>query len=211
VATTDDYGQGVSVATLTDPPNAETLAKAIANGIVSRSVMRFASAAARTSALTGATAPVEGMTSYLQDVDRLYVYNGSAWVEISTRQEASAVLTSGSGTTSSEILTGLSVTLTTKASTNYRLRATGLVRSTLANDRIDLLIRRGTTTAGTQVGGGVHFSAAGATGESCTAVGWDTPGAGSTTWVLTISGVGSGTVDLTASAAFPAVLTVEEQ
>jgi len=210
VATTDDYGQGVSISALTDAPNAETLAKNIANGIAPRSNMRFASASARTAALTGATAPVEGMVSYLQDVDRLYVYTGSAWVEISTRQEASAVLTSGSGVTSSEILTGLSVTMTTRASTSYKLEASGLVRSTLANDRVDLLIRRGTTTAGTQVGGGVRFSSAGATGETLTAIGWDTPGAGTTTWVVTINGVGSGNVDLTASSAFPAVFEVKE-
>ena len=210
MATTDDYGQGVSIAALADAPNAQTLAQNIANGIAPRSVMRFASASARTAALTGATAPVEGMVTYLQDVDRLYVYTGSAWVEIGTRQETSAVLTSSSAQTSSEILTGLSVTLTTRAGASYRLEFNGLVRSTLANDRVDILIRRGTTTSGTQVGGGVHFSNAGATGESITAVGWDTPGAGTTTWVATISGVGSGLVDLTASAAFPAVLTVKE-
>lgn len=210
MATTDDYGQGVSIAALADAPNAQTLAQNIANGIAGRSVMRFASASARTATLTGATAPVEGMVSYLQDTDRLYVYTGSAWVEIGTRQEASAVLTSSSAQTSSEILTGLSVTLATRAGASYRLEAKGLVRSTLANDRVDILIRRGTTTAGTQVGGGVHFSNAGATGESITAVGWDTPGAGTTTWVATINGVGSGLVDLTASAAFPAVLTVKE-
>jgi len=183
VATTDDYGQGVSIAALEDAPNAKTLAQNIANGIAPRSVMRFASASARTAALTGATAPVEGMVTYLQDVDRLYVYTGSAWVEIGTRQETSAVLTSSSAQTSSEILTGLSVTLATRAGASYRLEFNGLVRSTLANDRVDILIRRGTTTAGTQIGGGVHFSNAGATGESITAVGWDTPGAGTTTWV----------------------------
>ena len=79
MATTDDYGQGVSVATLTDAPNAETLAKNIANAIVSRSVMRFASASARSAALTGPTAPVEGMVTWLQDVNLHYVYDGSAW------------------------------------------------------------------------------------------------------------------------------------
>ncbi|WP_329215306.1 hypothetical protein OG352_06560 [Streptomyces sp. NBC_01485] len=76
---TDDYGQGITVAALTDAPNAETLAKNIANGIAQRSVMRFASASARSAALTGATAPVEGMVSWLQDVNGLYFYDGSAW------------------------------------------------------------------------------------------------------------------------------------
>lgn len=75
--TTDDYGQDVNIASLTDAPNAETLAKSIANGIAQRSVMRFASASARGATLT---APVDGMATWLQDVNRLDLYNGSAWV-----------------------------------------------------------------------------------------------------------------------------------
>ncbi|MCP3820056.1 hypothetical protein NLX86_18745 [Streptomyces sp. A3M-1-3] len=79
MATTDDYGQGVSVATLTDPPNAETLAKNLASGIVPRTVMRFASASSRSATVTS---PVEGMVTWLQDLNRLYVYDGSAWVPV---------------------------------------------------------------------------------------------------------------------------------
>lgn len=75
--TQDDYGQGVNIASLTDAPDASKLAKDIANGIAARSVMRFASASARGATLT---APVDGMATWLQDVDRLDVYNGSAWV-----------------------------------------------------------------------------------------------------------------------------------
>lgn len=75
--TTDDYGQDVDIASLTDAPDASKLAKDIANAIAQRSVMRFASASAR-----GATidAPVEGMPTWLQDVNRLEVYDGSGWV-----------------------------------------------------------------------------------------------------------------------------------
>ncbi|MGW4028261.1 H-type lectin domain-containing protein [Streptomyces sp. NPDC004838] len=76
MATTDDYGQGVTIATLGDPPDAETLARNLANKIVERSVMRFASASARTAAIT---APVEGMITDLADANRLYRYNGTAW------------------------------------------------------------------------------------------------------------------------------------
>ncbi|RPK76606.1 hypothetical protein EES45_22875 [Streptomyces sp. ADI97-07] len=90
MATTDNYGQGVSVAALTDPPDAEVLAKALANGIVSRSVLRFTSATARTAALTGPSAPVEGMMSTLADTDRVYRYNGSAWVPLSPVVQANS-------------------------------------------------------------------------------------------------------------------------
>lgn len=80
MATTDDYGQGVSIAALTDAPDAATLARNIANKITERSVMRFASASARNAALVGVAAPVEGMVCWLQDVNVLYVYNGTSWV-----------------------------------------------------------------------------------------------------------------------------------
>jgi hypothetical protein len=89
---TDDYGQGVSIASLADAPNAEVLAKNIANGVAQRSVMRFASASARGSTLVGTSAPVDGMATWLQDVDRLEVYDGSGWV---TPQPSLTSTTSG--------------------------------------------------------------------------------------------------------------------
>ncbi|MFJ9633842.1 hypothetical protein ACIRU8_39720 [Streptomyces sp. NPDC101175] len=86
---TDDYGQGVTIASLADAPNAELLAKNIANGIAQRSVMRFASSSARSATLT---TPVDGMATWLQDVDRLEVYTGSGWV---TPQPSLSSTTSG--------------------------------------------------------------------------------------------------------------------
>lgn len=78
--TTDDYGQGVNIASLTDAPDANKLAKDIVNGIAQRSVMRFASAAARTAALTGPSAPVEGMMTWLIAEGRLEIRHNSAWL-----------------------------------------------------------------------------------------------------------------------------------
>lgn len=92
MATQDDYGQNVNIASLTDAPDASKLAKELANGLAQRGVMRFASASARGATLTGATAPVDGMATWLQDVDRLDVYNGSAWV---TPEPALTSTTSG--------------------------------------------------------------------------------------------------------------------
>ena len=45
-----------------------------------QAVMRFASAAARTTALSGVLA--EGMVSYLDDINQVQVYNGSSWVAV---------------------------------------------------------------------------------------------------------------------------------
>ena len=63
-----------------------------------QSVMRFANAAARTSALTSVLA--EGMVSYLQDTDSVEVYNGTAWVSIGSSGDITGVTTgSDSGLT----------------------------------------------------------------------------------------------------------------
>lgn len=78
--TTDEFGQGVTIASLTDAPDASKLARDLANAIAPRGVMRFASASARGATLVGAAAPVEGMATWLQDVNRLEMYNGSSWV-----------------------------------------------------------------------------------------------------------------------------------
>ncbi len=49
--------------------------------LMRQTVMRFASAAARDSALSGVV--VEGMVAYLKDVDQVTIYSGSAWVQMS--------------------------------------------------------------------------------------------------------------------------------
>ncbi|MFF4791815.1 hypothetical protein ACFY2M_19100 [Streptomyces sp. NPDC001276] len=77
MATTDDYGQGVSIASLTDAPNAEALAKNIANALAQRSIMRFASASARNATITS---PADGMVAWLRDSKLLTVHNGTAWL-----------------------------------------------------------------------------------------------------------------------------------
>lgn len=78
--TTDAYGQGVGLWSMTDAPSIPDAIKLLSDGVIPRGIMRFASATARGAALAGTTAPVEGMTCYLLDVNRLEVYDGSAWV-----------------------------------------------------------------------------------------------------------------------------------
>lgn len=96
--TQDDYGQGINIAALTDAPDASKLAADLANAIAPRSMMRFASASARGAALAGATAPVEGMSTWLQDVNRLEVYDGSGWITPpQTLTSTTSGLTAGSG------------------------------------------------------------------------------------------------------------------
>ena len=77
---TDTSGQSIILPALTDPPNISVLATAL-QAVLDRAVPRFATAAARAATIT---APVEGMMSWLQDVNRLDVYNGSSWAPVLT-------------------------------------------------------------------------------------------------------------------------------
>lgn len=96
---TDNYGQGIALPALTDPPDIPSQTAALAAGLVPRSIMRFASATARGATLAGAYAPVEGMMSWLQDVNRLEVYDGTAWVAVSTGASAWTTIGLASGFT----------------------------------------------------------------------------------------------------------------
>jgi hypothetical protein len=96
---TDDYGQGISIASLTDAPDADKLATDIVNAIAQRSIMRFASASARGATLVGAAAPVEGMLTWIRDADRLDLYDGSTWVTVSVGNRSWTTITPASGWT----------------------------------------------------------------------------------------------------------------
>lgn len=75
--TKDEYGQGIDLISLTDAPDMAKAIADLANGVIPRGVMRFASASARGATLTK---PVEGMATWLEDANRLDIYNGSSWV-----------------------------------------------------------------------------------------------------------------------------------
>lgn len=96
--TTDPYGQGIAIAALTDAPDASALAAALGglSGLTARTVMRFASASARSAALTGTTAPVAGMAVWLVAEKRLDCYDGTNWVA-----QVPDLVTSTSGATAS--------------------------------------------------------------------------------------------------------------
>ena len=85
----DKYGQGVAVWQMTDPPSIPDAAQALADGIIPRTVMRFASASTRGATLT---APEEGMSTWVKDSKRFEVYNGSTWV---TPEPSLATTTTG--------------------------------------------------------------------------------------------------------------------
>ncbi|MFF8412795.1 hypothetical protein [Streptomyces omiyaensis] len=77
---TDSSGQSITFPSLTDSPNITVLATAL-QAVLDRAVPRFASASARAATVTS---PVEGMMSWLQDINRLDVYNGASWAPLMT-------------------------------------------------------------------------------------------------------------------------------
>ena len=96
--TPDAYGQNIDLWAMTDAPSIPDAIKALSDGVIPRGVMRFASASARGAALAGDTAPVEGMVTYLLDVNRLEAYDGSTWVTPpQTLTSTTSGLTAGSG------------------------------------------------------------------------------------------------------------------
>ncbi len=67
-----------------DPPDGPAQMQALAVASAKAGVMKFATATGgSTSRSTLVPSPVEGMLSYLQDVDRYEYYNGTQWVELS--------------------------------------------------------------------------------------------------------------------------------
>ena len=52
--------------------------------LMDQAVMRFSGSAARAASIT---APTEGMVTYLDDVNRLEIYDGSAWLRVAMRSE----------------------------------------------------------------------------------------------------------------------------
>lgn len=88
----DDWGQGIDLWQLTDAPSIPAAIEALAVGLIPRSNMRFASAAARNAAID---TPDEGMQTWLIAEGRLEIYRNGSWlpwppVPVQTFQAADA-------------------------------------------------------------------------------------------------------------------------
>ncbi|MCT2594233.1 DUF2793 domain-containing protein [Streptomyces sp. N2-109] len=76
----DNYGQQIPYPLLTDRPNAQSAFSNLVDAMVPMTNMRFISASVRGAVLTN---PQAGMVTWIQDVGRLEVYDGAAWVAFS--------------------------------------------------------------------------------------------------------------------------------
>jgi hypothetical protein len=131
-----------------------------------QTVMVFASAAARTSALTSVLA--EGMVSYLQDTNAVEVYNGSAWVGVSGTGDLTEIV-AGTGIT---VTSGTGPIPTVALTTPVAATNGGTAQSTYTTG--DLLYASATNT--------LTKRAIGSTGNVLTVAGgvptWAAPAAG---------------------------------
>jgi hypothetical protein len=114
--------------------------------LMDQAVQRFASSGARGSAIP---APTEGMTSYLDDLNRIEVYNGSAWGAVGTILQVASTLKNDAFTTTStsfQEVTGLNVSITpTSASSKILIFAYVSVGHGDAMNATIINLRRDTT------------------------------------------------------------------
>ena len=108
-----------------------------------QAVMRFASAAARTTALASVLA--EGMVSYLQDTDAVEVYNGTAWVSIGSSGDITGVTTGNDsgltgGVTSGTADLKLKLQFDNQTGTTYTLAANDLNQLVTCNNSSSITV-----------------------------------------------------------------------
>ncbi|MGW4493734.1 hypothetical protein [Streptomyces sp. NPDC004376] len=96
MAGVDVYGQSIGLWAQTDPPDIPGAIALFAKGILPRLRLTFASASARGATLVGDAAPTPGMMTWLSDVGRLDIWDGSAWVAVSTGASAWKTITPAS-------------------------------------------------------------------------------------------------------------------
>lgn len=73
---------GFSIPQLSDAPNIETAVNTFANAVDSRVIPRFATVAARGTAIPS---PITGQLAHCADTTELYIYNGTLWVSARPR------------------------------------------------------------------------------------------------------------------------------
>ncbi|NED75417.1 hypothetical protein G3I51_24445 [Streptomyces sp. SID9944] len=95
--TTDSYGQGIGLWQMTDAPSIPDAIALFAKGVLPRLTLTFASASARGSTLVGSAAPVPGMMTWLTDVQRMDMWDGTSWVTVSVGSRTWTTITLASG------------------------------------------------------------------------------------------------------------------
>ena len=93
---------------LNDVAGGETIASTFTNQVKERTVMRYASAAARDASIP---APIAGSLAFLDDTDTITMYDGglAAWVTVATREYTEALYLHLTGVAAQQADTDLDV------------------------------------------------------------------------------------------------------
>jgi hypothetical protein len=97
MSTVDGYGQNIGLWSMTDAPSIPDAIALFAAGVLPRLRLTFASASARGATLVDDAAPVPGMLTWLTDVGRLDMYDGTAWVTVSVASRTWTTVNLASG------------------------------------------------------------------------------------------------------------------
>lgn len=95
--TADKYGQGIGLWQMTDAPDIPAAIKQLADGVIPRGVLRFASSSTRGATLVDDQAPVDGMLTWLEDVGRLELRVDGVWVVVAVGNRAWTTIGLSSG------------------------------------------------------------------------------------------------------------------
>lgn len=144
----------------TAAPNVPSDMQAIVTWAANRSVMRFASSSARSSAFTAAgVSPVAGMLAWMSDSGWYEKYTGSTWQRLDLNQawgiqsgqyyQGTAAL--AAVVASDTYLNMNSGPVTTLAGRRYRVEWAGAVQAAVGGISVVITLRDGTTTASTAI------------------------------------------------------------
>lgn len=131
--------QGLPYPVGTDAPDGPGQILAAVQAVEKKSVQVYASASARAAAFTTAgVTPTEGMTSFLQDVNRLETYTGSYWGPVSGYEWAYTEITDNAdpATAGSAVTTvaGLTASFTLPGQRGIMIRTHSTLQSTVNGD-----------------------------------------------------------------------------
>jgi hypothetical protein len=175
-------------------------------------VTPFASAAARTSAITS---PIAGMASYITTTKALECYDGTVWGLSQSNYVGSASRTASVTATTTETLCD-SVTFTAVAGRRYKLSWSGTTYSSTAGDNYDVRTRyaagASVTSAGTQIHGVTILNVPVNNGipTSFAVHTVALPAGQVTVGVFIVRTFGGGTINSSATAPSPTVTIVED-
>lgn len=161
---------------------------------------------------TRPASPVEGMTIYETDTDKLLTYDGATWnlpknVAGGHLAAPAVVTASQTGISGDTDLTGLSRAVTVGANRRIKVIGSGLVSGTVAGDTVVGYIKEGATVLGRWCHDTI--AAAGASRSFERGVELEAPTAGAHTYKLSLQRLtGTGTVGLEAAATYPASIAV---